>query len=496
MLAAYLLTAPSSPATLDYAEAQTVPYILGIAHPTGFPAYVLAGWVFSHLFGLGTVAWRLNVFAALWVATAAGGVALLAAELGAGAVAALLAAWLFAFGGAAWFAGTHADAHAMLLPFLVFGLVCALRYARCGANRDLLAAALCCGLGLAIHPFALFVLVPIAVALLYRRNVSRRVALRAAVLVFVPLALYAYLPLRSAYVAAHHLDPTAAPPVSGVGAIVWDYNHPRTMHGFLTEVLGLQFDAAPALLAAANPRSLPERWLALWPYLGQELPPVGLALAVAGLLALAVRDRRALAVALSMALSFVAFVFQYEPSGIDLPRYLVPVFAFAAACAGSATRLPLVRPRAALAVSVLLTAVLAGVSANVFATERDAAWRYRGGPGGQPIIDAVARDTPATSIVVALWAQATTLAYGAYVEHALGTRIVIQGWPDAIAADYPAWSAVRPVAFVGDNVMLGDLAATFGIDRMDIRRSSARVPVGSTLLYVVRIRPPTRTSNR
>jgi hypothetical protein len=48
----------------DTAEAQTVPFILGIAHPTGFPAYTPAGWLFTHVVAFGTVAWRMNLFAA------------------------------------------------------------------------------------------------------------------------------------------------------------------------------------------------------------------------------------------------------------------------------------------------------------------------------------------------------------------------------------------------------------------------------------------------
>ena len=36
--AAYAYSAPLGPGTWDTAELQTVPYILGIAHPTGFPA--------------------------------------------------------------------------------------------------------------------------------------------------------------------------------------------------------------------------------------------------------------------------------------------------------------------------------------------------------------------------------------------------------------------------------------------------------------------------
>ncbi len=45
---AYIASASVEPASWDTAELQGVPYILGISHPTGFPFYVLLGYVWSH----------------------------------------------------------------------------------------------------------------------------------------------------------------------------------------------------------------------------------------------------------------------------------------------------------------------------------------------------------------------------------------------------------------------------------------------------------------
>ena len=42
-LALFLATAYRDVGYWDTGEMDTVPYILGIAHPTGFPAYVLLG---------------------------------------------------------------------------------------------------------------------------------------------------------------------------------------------------------------------------------------------------------------------------------------------------------------------------------------------------------------------------------------------------------------------------------------------------------------------
>jgi len=61
-LAIYLLSMSSYPDGWDTGEMQTVPYMLGITHPTGFPLFVLSGWVFSHVVAISTVAWRMNFF--------------------------------------------------------------------------------------------------------------------------------------------------------------------------------------------------------------------------------------------------------------------------------------------------------------------------------------------------------------------------------------------------------------------------------------------------
>ena len=70
-LSAYVATLVPGVDFWDTGELQTVPYILGIAHPTGFPLYVLCGWLWSHLVVVGTVAYRMNLLSAFAVAISA-----------------------------------------------------------------------------------------------------------------------------------------------------------------------------------------------------------------------------------------------------------------------------------------------------------------------------------------------------------------------------------------------------------------------------------------
>lgn len=54
----------------DSGELVTAAYTLGITHPTGFPLYILLGKLFIHLFPVGEVAYRMNLFSAVAAAGA------------------------------------------------------------------------------------------------------------------------------------------------------------------------------------------------------------------------------------------------------------------------------------------------------------------------------------------------------------------------------------------------------------------------------------------
>ncbi|MBF6612325.1 MAG: DUF2723 domain-containing protein, partial [Chloroflexi bacterium] len=70
-LGIYISTASPTVNFIDSGELITTAYTLGIAHPPGYPLYVLMGYVTSHLLG-GEVAWRVNLLSAFWGAAAVG----------------------------------------------------------------------------------------------------------------------------------------------------------------------------------------------------------------------------------------------------------------------------------------------------------------------------------------------------------------------------------------------------------------------------------------
>ena len=56
-LGLYLATLMPGMAFDDWGEMQSVPHVLGVAHPTGYPTYLLTAWLFE-LLPIGSVAWR------------------------------------------------------------------------------------------------------------------------------------------------------------------------------------------------------------------------------------------------------------------------------------------------------------------------------------------------------------------------------------------------------------------------------------------------------
>jgi hypothetical protein len=439
----YVPSLPSQVRTGDTAEYQTVPWILGIAHPTGFPLYTLAGWLFSHVLAFGTVAWRMNLFAALCTALTASAIVWLACAFEAGTLAALAAALTFALGNVVWHGAPYASPHTLSGLFIATTLAACAWFARDGDRRLFLAACACAGFGLATQPETIFVLPALPVAALWQRSaLNLRTLAACALLVFAPLALYAYLPIRSAVVAAQHLDPNDVPPLHGVGGIDWDLNHPRTIDAFLLEVTGRQASAGKAVVRSLNVISIPAAvpfWLE---HVRAQFSSGFLFLAVLGFSALAWRDRRALSIIVAGTLGGLLFTYAYRFDE-ELYRYFLVTSAAVAAFAAASTRLPVPRLRPALVASAATVALVLFAGSAWLANRGIIAETSYG--GSQEVIDAVVHDIPDGAIVVVPWYDATTLMYGSAVEHALGSRLIAKGVPFQFVYQYADWARVRRV---------------------------------------------------
>ena len=103
----------------DTGELQAVGPLMGTTHPTGFPTYVLLGWLASVLLQpFGEPAFRMNLFSALCVAVAAGVTVDLVRALTGHLILGIAAGIGLALTPIAWAIATHAEAHSLHLALV------------------------------------------------------------------------------------------------------------------------------------------------------------------------------------------------------------------------------------------------------------------------------------------------------------------------------------------------------------------------------------------
>jgi hypothetical protein len=318
----------------DTAEFQTVGPVLGTAHPTGYPAYVILGWLASILLPFGDPAYRMNLLQALLAAGAVAGTVALVQRLSGMRWVALATGLLFltmplmsrvgvempispfATGPTLWSISTHADPHLFHLALVALLFLLLLSWedrrraadeeSRSRADRWLVAAACVFGVAVANHSLAL--LLPPAIALFVIAVAPRiffqwRLILTCALALAATAALlFAELPIRAA------MD---APLV---------YGRPDTWGGFSYVVLGEQFRGS-----LIDPfKDLPEKYALVVNALAGWLGPLGF-LAAAGIGSSLIRRPRYVLLAGLTAAAACWFSASY--ANADIGRYfLVPLF--------------------------------------------------------------------------------------------------------------------------------------------------------------------------
>ncbi|MDQ3128195.1 MAG: DUF2723 domain-containing protein, partial [Chloroflexota bacterium] len=123
----------------DTAEFQMVPPVLGTAHPTGYPTYVILGWVGSLLMApLGEASLRMNVLSAIFVAVGVAFTVDLARRLSGSLLLGVVAGLGAALTPIIWAIGTHADPHSLHLTLtaIVLWLLVRWEHRRVGNPMD------------------------------------------------------------------------------------------------------------------------------------------------------------------------------------------------------------------------------------------------------------------------------------------------------------------------------------------------------------------------
>jgi len=330
----YLRTLLPSVGQADAFEFQVVVPLLRVAHPTGYPLYILLGKLFT-LLPLGNVAWRVNLASAVF-ATAAVlmNYALLvrlitlvqargavrtgvrpdghaeSSPRSAGWLPAFLAAPSFAWSFTFWSQAVVAEVYtlhnllvAVILWFLLFPLVVSNGRDDTGRReakeaRRWQAVLFLLGLSLTNHLTTALLLPAVAIALLWERPRLRIPDwLIAGGLFVVGLSVYLFIPLRW--------------PALNDGE--W-----MTLREFLSYVTGGQFHGALQLDGWRDPT----RWGIAGRMLREPFGWIGLGLAALGVVGLAARQRRALTLTGVTLLAFVLYgLVYYVP---DISVFMLP----------------------------------------------------------------------------------------------------------------------------------------------------------------------------
>jgi hypothetical protein len=275
----------------DSAEFQFAAWLGGFTHPTGYPLYLLLGWLWTHLQPWQDPAWRMNLFSAVWGAVATGLVYLLARHLLRGIarptyrrLTALAAALVFAVTPTFWSQSIVAEVYSLHAVFVTAVLLALLSWAPhaaepSGRGRALLVAALF-GLSLTHHR-AMLLLAPAMLVFIgqtlrpipasVRRNVYRGGTLALLLLcLLAPLLLYLYIPLRATAAPYYQIE---------LGAEETLALYDATVAGFIAHVTGSSFGGALQIGAQTQAQIV-----GLWNRFTGEFTLPGVLLGVVGLL--------------------------------------------------------------------------------------------------------------------------------------------------------------------------------------------------------------------
>ncbi len=263
--AVYLRTLLPGMAFGDWGEMQTVPHVLGIAHPTGYPTYVIAAWL-GQLIPVGSVAFRANALSAVAVALTVSVIVAIGLRLGVRPFVAVAAALCVGSVSTMWSAATAAEVNGLHVLFVALLLHRALIWEDRRQVRDLVIGGLLTGLAVGNHLLILFVVpfVTLFVLRTGRQDLLRRpgFAVAGIAAMLAGLAVYAYIPIAA----------SQAPALA--------YNRPVTLDAVWWLVSGAQFRGQFDFLSSAGPlemaRSLPTLWSLLVARATLVIPTLGL----------------------------------------------------------------------------------------------------------------------------------------------------------------------------------------------------------------------------
>jgi tetratricopeptide (TPR) repeat protein len=301
----------------DSGELVAAAHVLGIAHPTSYPLYVLLGKLWSLAVPIGSIAFRMSLFSAAAAAAAVGVLHATSRRLGLGPLAAAFAALLLAFAPSFWGEANVQRVYALNGLFVVLATAAAFAWHRDRERGRLALAFFLAGLGATNHMYmALFAVALGAFVLLSEPALLRRPRelAAAALALLAGLVPYLYLPLRS------RADP------------VLDWGNPETLGAFLANVTRSDFQERAWI---EGPADLPVIAADFLSGFAHELAWAGALLAIAGVAVGRRRGWPVLLPLLAIAVNVVAMAAHGSRSDLFIwHRYYIPSFLMGALLAG------------------------------------------------------------------------------------------------------------------------------------------------------------------
>src|SRR6266516_3405597 len=348
----------------DSGELVVVAQGLGVAHPPGFPLWVILAHLAS-LVPLGNVAVRINFSSALFAALASAILALVVAELMITTpylptwkkrsaqqkkkaedsrigqllicAPALGAGLLMAFSRTLWSYATIAEVYTLNTLLILVVLFLMLRWRRCivADRRDagqaitthdgwLYAAALTFGLALGVHHVTVGLVLPAVAVIVYRTEglrffASRRLVYAALISVGALVAVYAYLPFAA----------SRSP--------VINWGNPRSVQEIWWHITGRQY----RVFLSFTPKMMGAQFFEFCKMASREFGPAWLPLplvfAFAGIGSAFKRDRTTFWFLLFIVIANLAYDLSYQIAE-DKDAYYLPVFISIAIAAGFGIR--------------------------------------------------------------------------------------------------------------------------------------------------------------
>jgi 4-amino-4-deoxy-L-arabinose transferase-like glycosyltransferase len=293
------------PELLDAVMLQMQVSVLGIAHPTGYPTYLMLTHLFTYL-PFGDPAYRVNLGSAVYAALAVVAVYAAGLLLSRRVVAAASGALVFGLGTALWSQAVIAEVYTLNALLVSVTIVVLLLWREYRKDRYLLLSAFLVGLCLTNH-LTSGLLLPASLLLValvdWRRLVDVRLVLGGAGLFLLGLIPYLYLPIRAA------MDPPM------------EANNPTDFERFWYMVSGGNLTGS---FFSFGPLELPTRMVFYWEHLLDNASFLVVMVALTGAVIMLLKDR---AVGLFFGFLFFGWLFYAVENDIpDIDLYFIPTY--------------------------------------------------------------------------------------------------------------------------------------------------------------------------